>query len=115
MNKPLFLVITGLLAVSAATSSLATAGEHHREGHAKQRWSQHQGDAHPAPSGHAAPWFDTGMQPVPTSAGLGQAGEGWRYYADPQAHRAVVISPQGDYFLGRGKGMRLVAVTGSGA
>lgn len=28
MSKPLFLVITGLLTVSAAPSSLATAGEH---------------------------------------------------------------------------------------
>ena len=51
------------------------------------------------------------MQVVPTTAGAGQAGEGWRYFSDPAAHRAVVISPQGEYFLSRGKGMRLVAAT----
>lgn len=95
MHKQLFLV-TGLLALVAATASLASAGEHP-----------------PARPGRAAQGqaFDHGMQPVATTAGAGQAGDGWRYFSDPAAHRAVVISPQGDYFLSRGKGMRLVAVT----
>lgn len=96
MHKHPFLV-TGLLALAAATASLANAGEHPpaRPGRAAQ--GQGQG-------------FDHGMQPVATAAGAGQAGDGWRYFSDPAAHRAVVISPQGDYFLSRGKGMRLVAV-----
>lgn len=99
MHKHLFLV-TGLLALAAATASLASAGEHPpaRPGRAAQGQAQGQG-------------FDHGMQPVATAAGAGQAGDGWRYFSDPAAHRAVVISPQGDYFLSRGKGMRLVAVT----
>ncbi len=101
MNKRLFLASVGLLALAATTSSLATAGEHPR---------QHD-ERHPARSGRAVHGFDHGMQAVPTTAGAGQAGDGWRYFSDPRAHRAVVISPQGEYFLSRGKGLRLVAVT----
>lgn len=51
------------------------------------------------------------MQVVPTSAGPGESAYGWRYFTDPSAHRAVVISPQGEYYYSRGKGLRLVAVT----
>lgn len=55
--------------------------------------------------------FDEGMRVVPTAAGPGEPGDGWRYFSDPAAHRAVVISPQGEYFLSRGHGLRLVATT----
>jgi len=54
-----------------------------------------------------------GMQVVPTSAGPGESGYGWRYFSDPAAHRAVVISPLGEYYYSRGKGPVLVAVTQS--
>ncbi|MDZ5455215.1 hypothetical protein [Azohydromonas lata] len=54
-----------------------------------------------------------GMQAVPTSTGPGEPAHGWRYYTDAPAGRAVVISPQGEYFLSRGEGLRLVAVTQS--
>ena len=111
MNKRLLLALAGLLATTAATSSLATAGEHRREDNLKQRSVQHREAPHHSRASRAAPGFDHGMQVVPTTAGAGQAGDGWRYFSDPQAHRAVVISPQGEYFLSRGKGMRLVAVT----
>ncbi len=94
MNTRLFLASAGLLALAATTSSLANAGEHHG-----------------ARSSRAVHGFDHGMQVVPTTAGPGQAGHGWQYFSDPAAHRAVVISPQGAYFLSRGKGMRLVALT----
>jgi hypothetical protein len=53
---------------------------------------------------------DPGMQAVPTSAVPGQPGDGWRYFSDPAAGRAVVISPQGGYFFNRGSGLGLVAV-----
>ncbi|MFA6616050.1 MAG: hypothetical protein WCS60_08190 [Hydrogenophaga sp.] len=53
--------------------------------------------------------FDDGMRAVPTAAGPGEPGDGWLYFSDPAAHRAVVISPQGEYFLSRGHGLRLVA------
>jgi len=44
------------------------------------------------------------------SSDLGERGHGWRYFSDPEARRAVVISPEGDYYLSRrGKGLRWVA------
>lgn len=95
MNTRLLFVSAGLLALTTATASLATAGDHRHT-------------VKPSPADRA---FDGGMQVVPTAAGPGQAGHGWQYFSDPAAHRAVVISPQGEYFLSRGKGMRLVAVT----
>lgn len=49
------------------------------------------------------------MRVVPTSASAGEAGHGWRYFVDPAARRAVVVSPQGDYYYSRGKGLRPVA------
>ena len=36
---------------------------------------------------------------------------GWRYFSDPATDRSVVISPQGDYYLNRGSGLRWVAGT----
>lgn len=54
--------------------------------------------------------FDHGMRTVPNNAAPGQRGHGWRYFSDPEARRAVVISPEGDYYLSRrGKGLRWVA------
>ena len=53
--------------------------------------------------------FDHGMQPVPHNAGPQERAHGWRYFSDPMARRAVVISPQGDYYLSQGKGLRWVA------
>ena len=111
MNQRLLLASVGLLAIATTTSSLALAGEHDRAGDLKQGSVQHHDGAHHTRSSRAVQGFDHGMQVVPTTAGAGQTGEGWRYFSDPQAHRAVVISPQGEYFLSRGKGMRLVAVT----
>lgn len=73
-----------------------------------------------ADRGHAARTrdadrFDHGMQVVANGAGQGEPGYGWRYFSDPAEHRAVVISPQGEYYLSRGKGLRLVAATQRGA
>jgi hypothetical protein len=103
MSTRLFLAPAALLVMAATASSLATAGEHPRSG-------RHPDDAH-AHASRTVQGFDHGMQAVPTRAGAGQAGDGWRYFSDPAAHRAVVISPHGDYFLSRGKGMRQIAVT----
>ncbi len=55
--------------------------------------------------------FDSGMQAVSHTTGAGEPGFGWRYFSDRAAHRAVVISPQGEYYLSRGDGLRLAAVT----
>lgn len=111
MNTRLFLAAAGLLAMAATTSSLATAGEHTRQDDPSQRSVRQHDERRPARASRAVHGFDHGMQVVPTTAGAGQPGNGWRYFSDPQAHRAVVISPQGEYFLSRGKGLRLVAVT----
>lgn len=54
------------------------------------------------------------MAPVVVSAAAGQPGEGWRYYSDAAAGRAVVISPEGDYYLNRGKGLQQVTGTVAG-
>lgn len=94
MKSPLLLASTALLAAAVATPSLA--GDH-----GKRTRSSHHG-------------FDHAMQVVPTSTRAGEPGHGWRYFTDPAARRAVVISPQGEYYFSRGKGLRLVAVTQPG-
>jgi hypothetical protein len=53
---------------------------------------------------HAA----AGMQAISVSPKLGEPGHGWRYFADARKARAVVISPSGDYYYSRGKGLQLV-------
>jgi len=67
--------------------------------------------AHDHGRAHERAVSNRGMQAVPTSAGPGEPGHGWRYFTDPAVHRAVVISPQGEYYYSRGKGPVLVAVT----
>ena len=49
------------------------------------------------------------MQTVANTAQQGERGHGWQYFYDPRAPRAVVISPQGDYYFSAGKGLRWVA------
>ncbi|HYD74627.1 hypothetical protein [Ramlibacter sp.] len=56
----------------------------------------------------------SGMRVVPNPSGPDERSHGWRYFSDPAALRAVVISPQGDYYFSRGKGLRWVAGTPSG-
>ena len=53
--------------------------------------------------------FDHGLQEVRHSASPNTPGNGWRYFTDPAARRAVVISPQGDYYYSRGRGLQWVA------
>lgn len=48
------------------------------------------------------------MLAVPVAAGPGEPGHGWRYFAAADGRRAVVISPDGAYFLSRGDGLRRV-------
>lgn len=57
----------------------------------------------------AAKGFDHGMQAVAHDAAVSVPGHGWRYFTDPAARRAVVISPQGDYYYSRGTGLHWVA------
>lgn len=49
------------------------------------------------------------MQVVPTQVSAQEPGHGWRFFSDPATHHAVAISPQGDYYFSRGKGLHWVA------
>lgn len=139
MNSTFFLPAIGMLAIAAVTASAAPLGHVGQDsvddpavpqalqptgravsavntGWASRDTDQHDGsernNAHDGPT-HPAAAAQHGMQPVLTSAGPGEPGHGWHYYTDVPAGRAVVISPQGEYFLSRGEGLRLVAVTQS--
>lgn len=120
MNKTVLFAAIGMLAVATSTLSLATASEHREDlgegilsGHGKQdiqlAWDSRKREQ--TQSTRPYDGFDHGMQAVPTTAGPGQPGDRWRYFSDPAADRAVVISPLGVYFFSQGKGLRLVAVT----
>ena len=63
----------------------------------------------PSPLRRTGDIFDHRMKPVANGAAANTPGHGWRYFSDPAARRAVVISPQGDYYFSRGKGLRWVA------
>ena len=94
---------TALLATIAvlgsALSATVLAGDHNRR------------ERQPQASASASTGHDHGMQVVAHDASPGQPGHGWQYFSDQNARRAVVISPQGDYYLSRGKGLRWVAGT----
>ncbi len=53
--------------------------------------------------------FDYGMQEVLNSASPDTPGHGWRYFTDPATRRAVVISPQGNYYYSNGQGLYWIA------
>ena len=53
--------------------------------------------------------YDHGMQEIANAAQPGQSAHGWRYFSDHEARRAIVISPEGNYYLSRGKGLRWIA------
>ena len=72
-------------------------------------------DKHRSHERRAADRDAAAMQTVPNAAAPGEPGHGWQYFTDREHLRGVVISPDGDYYLSRGKGLRLVASVGSGA
>lgn len=98
MQSTAFLAALGMLAALAGNPALAgdTDAAHDR---------QRAADTNPK----------RGMQVVPNPSGPSERSHGWRYFSDPSALRAVVISPQGDYYFSRGKGLRWVAGTPSDA
>lgn len=57
---------------------------------------------------------ESAMQLVAIEAREGEPGHGWQYFSDVRRQRAVVISPGGDYYYSRGKGLELV-YKGAGA
>lgn len=111
MKSPLLLASIATLAVIGSMSMPARADESHRD---RDAWHHDRHDRDHAERSFHGSDAGRGMLAVPTAAAPGETGHGWRYFSDPAAHRAVVISPQGEYFLSRGKGLRLVAVTEPG-
>ena len=99
MKTTTFLASIAMLAAAISTPVLAGDREHDQ-----RRDHQQVSDM------RTADGFDQGMQPVVHSAASQAPGYGWRYFSDPVARRAVVISPQGDYYYSsRGKGLHWIA------
>lgn len=84
------------LCLAAATASFSSYAGDHRKASRDTR--------------HA----ESAMQLVAVDARAGEPGHGWQYFSDVRRHRAVVISPDGDYYYSRGKGLELV-YKGAGA
>ena len=99
MKTTTLLASIAILAAAISTPLLAADREHN-----PQRDRQHVSEQ------RAADWFDHGMHAVSHDAAPNAPGHGWRYFSDPAARVAVVISPQGDYYYSnRGKGLRWIA------
>ena len=100
--KPTALISAALL-VSFVSAPLL-AGEHDKN-------RRHASEHRRAP---AAERRLQDMQTVPTSSNAQEPGFSWQYFSDPLTLHAVVISPQGDYYFSRGKGLHWVAAAQSG-
>lgn len=79
-----------VLGMAAATMGFAAHADDHRQASKEHR--------QPA----------SGMQAVAVSPRAGEPGHGWQYFSDARKLRAVVISPNGDYYYSRGEGLQLV-------
>ena len=97
--KPTPLLATIALLAAAISTPLLAADREHKPQHARQH----------AADKRAADWFDHSMNAVRHDAAPDAPGYGWRYFTDPTSRRAVVISPQGDYYYSRGKGPHWIA------
>jgi hypothetical protein len=91
-----------LLAAAISTPLIAGDGERAAGGDAEH-------DCPHATDMRARDGFDHGMQVVSHDASPDTPGYGWRYFADSKARRAVVISPEGNYYYSQGKGLRWIA------
>lgn len=82
-------ISVALYLAAAMTGVSSYAGEHHKE----SRDKRHQASA---------------MQAVAVMARPGEPAHGWQYFSDARRSRAVVISPNGDYYYSHGEGLELV-------
>lgn len=105
MKSTVLLASIGMLATVLGSSVLAGDRD---DGHDRDRDRPRIENTRPADA------VDHGMQTVPHNAGPDERANGWQYFSDPTARRAVVISPQGDYYYSRGKGLRWVAAAQTG-
>ena len=103
MQSTTLLASIGILAAVIGGPALAADRDHNRH------------ERPPVADTRAAVSSAAGMQAVRHNAGADEPGYGWQYFTDPAAGRAVVISPQGDYYLSRGKGLRWVTGPQKGA
>jgi hypothetical protein len=92
MSQTYWLSIIAATAVFASATATAQPQQKHPGGHHR---------ANPV------------LQTVPNSSQPSDAAYGWQYFSDPHAARAVIISPSGEYFLSKGKGLR--QITGASA
>ena len=99
-------VLLAAIGVAAAIIGNPVLAGDREQGHDRD----HQRVADTRPAGG----FEQGINAVPHSAGPGERGFGWQYFSDPTARRAVVISPQGDYYYSCGKGLHWVAAAQAG-
>lgn len=98
MRTTLSLAAIGMLTTALSAPALAGERDHHQDRrHAREHVTRCADNA------------GQGMQTVPNPAGAQERAHGWQYFSDPAACRAVVISPQGDYYFSQGKGLRWVA------
>ena len=98
MKSTPLIVSIAMLAVTISTTLLAG-----------DREQDHERDGQPTAEMRTTGGFDHGMKAVTNSAVPAAPGYGWRYFSDPAARRAVVISPQGDYYYSHGKGLHWIA------
>ncbi len=78
------------LGIAAASIGVSSYAGDHRKGSADHRQAA------------------AGMQAISVSPKAGEPGDGWQYFADARKARAVVISPNGDYYYSGGEGLQLV-------
>lgn len=97
--QPTALLASIVLTAAAISTPLLARDREHDQRRDRQQVTQKR-----APEG-----FDHGMQTVVHDATADAPAHGWRYFSDPSTPRAVVISPQGDYYYSRGKGLRWIA------
>ena len=99
MKSSTFITCTLALAALGASPLLLAKDRAHGDAHQRQTAMQTPSDG----------GFDHSMQAVVHAANVGEPGHGWQYFSDANAQRAVVISPQGDYYLSQGRGLHWVA------
>ena len=93
-------LLASLAMLAATISTPLVAGDREQD--------SHQGRQH-VTKNRTANGFDQGIKEVSHSASPNTPGHGWRYFTDPATRRAVVISPQGDYYYSRCMGLHWIA------
>lgn len=102
MKSTALLTLLAMLAAASSTSLLAGDRVHHPHRNLER-------DCPHDTAMRTKGGFDHAMQAVPHDAPPDTPGYGWRYFSSPAEPRAVVISPEGNYYYGHGKGLHWIA------